>query len=182
MRRPPLSFFVAGLVLVLGLAGLVRGSIPQSSASGTAAASGGPGIVVGNAYVREPANGVNAAAYLTIYNTTNAADELLSVVSGAGAQTTLHTDSNGSMAAMSGLSVPAKGSVTLSPGKGHIMIEKLYGPVKAGQTVNLQLTFATAGEVLVTAPVIGILAPAPGTSGAASASAAGSSATATGSK
>ena len=41
------------------------------------------------------------------------------------------------------------------------MIEKLYGPIKAGQSVNLQLTFAHAGQLLVTAPVIGVTAPAP---------------------
>jgi copper(I)-binding protein len=41
------------------------------------------------------------------------------------------------------------------------MIEKLYGSLKPGQTVNLQLSFAKAGEVLVTAPVIAIAAPAP---------------------
>jgi hypothetical protein len=37
----------------------------------------------------------------------------------------------------------------------------LYGTLKPGQTVNLQFTFAHAGEILVTAPVIAILAPAP---------------------
>ena len=41
------------------------------------------------------------------------------------------------------------------------MIEKLYGPLKAGQSVNLQLTFAKAGQLLLTVPVIGVGAPAP---------------------
>ena len=41
------------------------------------------------------------------------------------------------------------------------MIENLYGTLTAGQTVNLELDFANAGPVLVTAPVIGIYAPLP---------------------
>ncbi|MDQ1742946.1 MAG: Copper chaperone PCu(A)C, partial [Pseudonocardiales bacterium] len=56
---------------------------------------------------------------------------------------------------------PAGGSVSLAPGKGHVMITKLYGPLKAGQSVNLQLSFDKAGQVLVTAPVIAVTAPAP---------------------
>ena len=163
--RPPVMFLVAALAVIVGMAGLVRGSIPQTPASaGTAASSstGADPIVVGGAYVREPANGINAAAYFTVYNTTAMPDTLVSAASGAGAVAGLHTDEGGTMTALaSGLQIPAHGSVTLQPGKVHVMIEKLYGPVQAGQTVNLQLTFTHAGEVLVTAPVIAITAPAP---------------------
>jgi copper(I)-binding protein len=37
----------------------------------------------------------------------------------------------------------------------------LFGTLTAGQSVNLQLTFANAGPIEVTAPVIAIFAPAP---------------------
>jgi hypothetical protein len=164
-RRPPLSLLAAVLVVLLGLAGLIRGALPQSSAdSATATAASGAGVLVGGAYVREPANGINAAAYFTVYNTTDRADTLVSVASGAGAQTSLHTETaDGGMQAVpaAGLTIPAHGSLSLTPGKGHAMIEKLYGPLKAGQSVNLQFTFSTAGQLLVTAPVIGVTAPAP---------------------
>ncbi|HEX8093875.1 copper chaperone PCu(A)C, partial [Jatrophihabitans sp.] len=93
--------------------------------------------------------------------TTATPDVLTTVASGAGEQTTLHTESSGGMQQSTGLSIPARGSVTLSPGKGHVMIEKLYGPLKPGQNVNFQLTFAKAGELLLTAPVIAVAAPAP---------------------
>jgi len=159
MRRLPL--IAAAVVLLAGLVGLVRGAQPQHQAKPPAAAS--PGIVVGGAYVREPANGVNAAAYLTVYNTTGAADQLLGVRTGAGAQASVHVENaSGGMSQAAESTVPAHGSLALTPGKGHLMIEQLYGPLKAGQTVNLDLTFATAGDVLVTAPVIGVTAPAPG--------------------
>ncbi len=168
MSRPPVSYFAATLVVLVGLAGLVRGALPQSSATSAATpASDSPGIVVGGAYVRQPANLINAAVYFTVYNTTDQADQLVTVDSGAGAQTSLHLESasGGMTLDQNGLTIPAHGSAALVPGKGHAMIEKLYGPVKAGQTVNLELTFAHAGQVLVTAPVIGVTAPAPASTG-----------------
>jgi len=160
VRRLPLSLAAAALLAVAGLAGLVRGAVPSSTATpaaNTATVAQGP-IVISGAYVREPANGTNAAAYFTVTNTTDTPDALTTVESGAGAQTSLHTDS---MQRSAELSIPAHGSVTLSPGKGHVMIEKLYGPLKAGQSVNFQLTFAKSGQLLLTAPVIAIGAPAP---------------------
>lgn len=166
VSRPSLSYVAAAVVMIAGLAGLVRSEMPQHSAS-PAPASNSPGIVVAGAYVRQPANGVNAAAYFTVYNTTDQADQLVTVVSGAGAQTTLHLETGSGAMTLNagGLTIPAHGSAALAPGKGHAMIEKLYGPVRAGQSVNLQLTFAHAGEVLVTAPVIGVTAPAPSSTG-----------------
>lgn len=163
MNRPPLSLAAAAVVVLVGLAGLVRGALPQPAATSSTPATQGAPIVIGGAYVREPANGINAAAYFTIYNTSDTPDVLETVASGAGAQTTLHTEvAGGGMQSMSsGLTIPAHGNYSLSPGKGHVMIEKLYGPLKAGQSVNLQFIFAKAGEVLVTAPVIGITAPVP---------------------
>lgn len=169
MTRPPLAFFVAALAIVIGMAGLVRGSLPQSTA-GTGAASSSSAsapIVVSGAYVREPANLVNAAAYFTIYNTTGSDDVLTAISTGAGASATLHSyDANGDMIGLAtGLTIPAHGSVVMTPGKVHLMIEKLYGPLKAGQTVNFELNFAHAGLVIATAPVIAVTAPAPTSSG-----------------
>ena len=157
MKRVSLPLIAAVLLTLAGVAGLVRGAQPQAAASGGAAAGPRDPIVVSGAYVREPANGINAAAYFTVYNTTDAPDVLTAVESGAGEQTTLHTDG---MRPTAELSIPAHGSLALSPGKGHVMIEKLYGPLKPGQSVNFQLTFAKAGQLLLTAPVIAVTAPA----------------------
>ena len=162
VSRPPLSLVAAAVVVLVGLVGLLRGAMPQSVAGPAGSSDVPTGLVVGGAYVREPANGINAAAYLTVYNPTDTADQLVSVTSGAGALTSLHSEAaDGSMQNMTGLTIPAHGSLSLTPGKGHVMIEKLYGPLKAGQSVNLQLSFARAGTLLVTAPVIGVTAPAP---------------------
>jgi hypothetical protein len=174
--RPQLWWAAAVIVTVLGVAGLARGASPQSS--GTAGAtSNSPPIVVTGAYVRQPASPDLAAAYFTIYNTTGVADTLLSADSGAGEESVLHTETNGSMKLVpNGVLIPAHGSVTFKPTTGHVMIEKLFGPLLPGQTVDLDLTFANAGQVIVEAPVIGIYADPP-TGAAATSGASGSAAT-----
>jgi copper(I)-binding protein len=152
---------LAVLLTVAGAMGLLQGALSSYSITLTPPTGSPQPIVVSGAYVREPANGVNAAAYFTLYDTTDTPDVLTAVDSGAGEQTTLHTESFGGMRQVSQLSIPARGSVSLEPGRGHVMIDKLYGPLKAGQSVNLRLTFAKAGQVLLTVPVIAIGAPAP---------------------
>jgi copper(I)-binding protein len=183
VSRPRVSVLAAAVVLAAGLVGVVRSALPQSTASaggsvaGTTTQGGGSmagmngmspdmAIEVTGAYIRQPANRINAAAYFTVHNTSGTPDTLLSVASGAGSQTSLHTETAGGMQpSQGGLAVPSHGSLALTPGKGHVMIEKLYGPLLAGQTVNLELTFARAGVVIVTTPIIGVTAPAPPASG-----------------
>ncbi len=163
MTRPSLPVLAAGLVAVVGLAGLIRGAVPQAAAGagGLGGAASDP-IVVSGAYVREPASPDVAAAYFTVYNTTGADDTLTSVITGAGQDAVLHDDVNGGMTVTpGGLRIPAHSSVTLSPGRGHVMIEHLVGTLKPGEIVDLELQFAKAGPVVVQAPVIAINAPAP---------------------
>jgi copper(I)-binding protein len=154
---------VAGsIVLALGAAGLIRGAVPQSIA--TTGATGAAPIVVTNAYLRPPAPPTQlAAAYFTVYNTTARDDELISVATGAGASAQLHKVVGGVMTAVAGsVVIPAHGSLVLSPGTGHVMISQLFGPLSAGQSVDIVLTFATAGLITVSAPVIPYSQPAPG--------------------
>jgi copper(I)-binding protein len=169
----------AAVVLAAGLIGVVRGALPQSSAGTAAGSSSTSSMTMGmlgmssdmsiqvlGAYLRQPANRINAAVYLVVRNTSDTADTLVSVATGAGATTSLHSETGGDMQpATGGLPVPAHGSLVLAPGKGHIMIESLYGPLLAGQTVNLSLTFARAGQVVTTAAVIGVTSAAPSPAG-----------------
>ena len=155
---------VAGAVVVaaLGAVGLVRGAMPESSAAGPSAAPNP--IVVSGAYVRAPVPPTKvAAAYFTVRNTTGTPDRLTGVVTGAGASAVLHTVApDGSMsAAANGALIPAHGSLVLSTGKGHVMIEQLFGRLVAGQHVNIELDFSNAGPIDVVAPVIAVGAPAP---------------------
>ena len=158
MTRARLSAIAAVLAGIAGLAGLIRGAVPLAAA-GSGGAETDP-IVVSGAYVREPASPDVAAAYFTVYNTTGADDTLTKVSTGAGADAELHANDSMTVT-LGGLRIPAHSSVTLSPGKGHVMIERIYGTLNPGQTVDLELDFAKAGPVIVSAPVIAIRAPAP---------------------
>ncbi len=153
MMRMPWPAAVAGVaVAALGAAGLIRAAVPVSANAGPGA-SASSSLVISGAYVRQPVPPDNAAAaYFTIDNTTGGDDRLLTVVSGAGATTMLH--SSGMSMNMAGAVIPAHGRLVLSTGQGHVMIEHLFRRLRAGQSVNFELTFAHAGTMTVLAPVI----------------------------
>lgn len=169
MRMPWPAVLAGSMLVAVGTAGLIRGAVPAAVATG-GSSTPAPPIVVSNAYVRQPAPPTDAAAaYFTVYNTTARNDTLTSVASGAGASAVLHTIVNGQMtAAVGGVVIPAHGDLVLSAGNGHVMIEQLFGTLLPGQSVNLELVFANAGPIDVSAPVIALGAPAPqGASGGA---------------
>lgn len=117
-------------------------------------------LAVSGAYVREPANPDEAAAYFTIANKGAADDTLTSVASSTG-RASLHTTNGAKMVALSSAPVPAHGSLDFSPGGNHLMIDD-PGPLKPGTSVRLTFTFAASAPITVSAPVIGITDPAPG--------------------
>lgn len=155
MRLPWQAVAGGTLVLAVGAAGLVRGAMPQSAASDSAASSANP-ITVTGAYVRPPLPPTElAGAYFTVRNNTGQADRLLSVQTGAGAESVLHTvDASGAMSATGTATVPARGRLALTVGKAHVMISELFGPLRAGSQVNISLQFQNAGSVDVVAPVV----------------------------
>jgi copper(I)-binding protein len=172
MRLPWPAVLGGTLVVALGAAGLIRAAVPQSAAASPDAPSAAGPIVVTGAYVRAPVPPTQiAAAYFTVYNTTGTADRLESVETGAGATAELHTvQPDGSMdAAANGVVIPAHGTLVMTTGKAHVMIEQLFGKLTAGQSVNIELDFQRAGSINVVAPVIAVGAPAPGGSSAPSA-------------
>ena len=178
--RLPAGFLAAAVAVVLGIGGLVVGARDSAGqgagGSGAAAPSSAPappvnGTTVGpltvyDAYIRQPASPDVAAAYLSVRNDGDTPDRLSSAYCGAAGTTSVHADSAdmkpGQTATSTPLAVPARATVRLSPAKGHIMLDKLTGPLKAGDTVSLLLRFDKAGQVLLDVPVISITAPAPG--------------------
>jgi copper(I)-binding protein len=159
MRIPWPAALAGTLLVAAGAAGLIRGAVPLAAGGSSSAAA----IVVTDAYVRQPAAPTDAAAaYFTVYNTTAEDDRLMSVTSGAGATAVLHAVVNGRMTAgASGVVIPAHGRLVLSAGQGHVMIERLFGALLPGQNVNLELVFANAGPIDISAPVLALAAPAP---------------------
>jgi copper(I)-binding protein len=164
---------LAALLAVVVIAGAC------SSGSGSAGAGK---IEISGSWARtSPMVEGAGAAYMTIKNTGGAADTLVGASSPAAKSTEVHetyvveespaasmgggmaspaaSSGMGSGSPMMGmrkidsLEIPAGGSVELKPGSYHLMLLELTAPLKAGEKIDITLTFKNAGEVKVTADV-----------------------------
>jgi periplasmic copper chaperone A len=122
-------------------------------------------VTVSNAFARATVPGAETGVvYLTLQSDTD--DSLTGASTPAAGSAMLHqTTMEGMVMAMDMLDkidLPAGQSVTLAPGKKHIMLEKLTAPLVKGGSLVLHLTFAHAAAMDVTVPVAGIAANAPG--------------------
>lgn len=164
MRLSAPALAAGFLVAALGAAGLIRGAGSQGGDSAASTSSAAGPIVVVGAYVRAPvAPANNAAAYFTIYNTTGADDRLISVETGAGESAVLQVAGVGATmhAVSTGAVVHAHGSLVLTPGRGRVMIEGVFGTLKPGESVDFELDFQSAGPISVVAKVVAAGAKAP---------------------
>ena len=91
------------------------------------------------------------AGYLTILNHGKTDDRLVSASCTCAASVSIHemkmTGSVASMKAVASVAIPAGGKVTLAPGGMHLMVMGLKAPIKAGDMVEMVLTFEKAGAV-----------------------------------
>jgi copper(I)-binding protein len=91
------------------------------------------------------------AGYLTILNHGKIADRLVSVSCACAASVTVHemkmAGSMASMAQVASVEIPAGGKVTLAPGGLHLMVMGLKVAIKAGDRVEMVLTFEKTGAV-----------------------------------
>lgn len=114
-------------------------------------------ISVKDPWVRRNPPGTSVtAAYMVIDNSAAATDELLEVGCSCSASASIHVTEmkEGSMAMkkVASIEVPPGGSVALSPGSYHVMLEGLSGDM--GESVVLELRFRSGKEILVAAPVL----------------------------
>ncbi len=97
------------------------------------------------------------AAYLQLKAAAGVDDKLLSVSSSVAGVTEIHNHiMDGNIARMrrvDAIPVPAGGGIVMQPGGYHIMLMELKGPLKAGDTFKLKLTFEKSGEIEVDAKV-----------------------------
>lgn len=144
----------------LALIALAAVTLPACSPSSEKAASGeaaASDVVVTDVLCRPTPNGRQVTGcYMTL--TAAADDTLVSVESPVAALAQVHeTRMESNMMMMreleAGLLLPAGEAVQLKPGGTHIMLMGVREPLRAGQTVPLTLTFATAAPVEVTAAV-----------------------------
>jgi copper(I)-binding protein len=142
------------LILMAGATLAACSSAEDKAPAGEAAA---PAIVVTDVLCRPTPNGRQVTGcYMTL--TAAADDTLVSVESPAAALGQIHeTRMESNMMMMreleAGLALPADEAVQLKPGGNHVMLMGVREPLRAGQTVPLTLTFATAAPVEIVASV-----------------------------
>jgi copper(I)-binding protein len=163
------------------LAGVAAAALVVAGlAAGCSSGGGSAAVSVTEPWARaSSAMAAAGAAYMNIENTGSETDALLGAASPVAETVEVHetvameepaaTDAMGGMetpAATDGmgggmmgmqpiarLEIPAGGSVALEPGGYHIMLIGLKQELKAGETIEITLTFEKAGEVKVTAEV-----------------------------
>ncbi|HYD29012.1 copper chaperone PCu(A)C [Brevundimonas sp.] len=147
MARAPL--LLALIAFAGGLAACTAGDKEAGGRSGAVEISG--------ALCRPtPVGRRTTGCYLTLTASTD--DRLLTVASPVAGRAQIHESRMESNMMMmreleGGLPLPAGQAVELKPGGNHIMLLGVAEPLKAGDTVPLTLTFASAAPVEVTAAV-----------------------------
>ena len=146
-RRPHFVSFLLATALV----------VVACSGGGAGAGAGAPSI--SDAWVRPPMGpGSPAAGYLTITGG-DADDALVGASSPIATDTQVHettagTDGMAGMQEVDRIDVAAGATVTFEPGGYHIMfMDPDAAMLEVGGTVELTLTFETAGDVTVEAEV-----------------------------
>ncbi|WP_093781280.1 copper chaperone PCu(A)C [Streptomyces sp. yr375] len=136
------SAVIAGSVLLTGCG------------PGSGGTSGGKAeLSVESAYIPQPVSDTMAAGFLTIVNKGGTKVELTSVTSTAAGSVTLHETVGSSMQEVKALDVPAHGQLVFKSGGNHLMLEKLKSKPVQGETVTVELHFATSDPVKVEIPV-----------------------------
>jgi copper(I)-binding protein len=132
MKSLALTLALTSLISIAAAASPIRIENPWSRATA-------PGQVVGG-------------GFMTIVNTGNTADRLVSVTSAAAAEVQIHhTSMDGGVMRMrqltDGLEIPAAGRVELKPRGLHLMFMQLKAPLDVGSSFPVQLQFEKAGTL-----------------------------------
>jgi copper(I)-binding protein len=132
MKSLALTLALTSLISIAAAASPIRVENPWSRATA-------PGQVVGG-------------GFMTIVNTGNTADRLVSVTSAAAAEVQIHhTSMDGGVMRMrqltDGLEIPAASRVELKPRGLHLMFMQLRAPLDVGSSFPVQLQFEKAGTL-----------------------------------
>ncbi len=150
---------------ILALIGLAACGGDEKKPSGLAKADACSGemmstIRIDKGWIRNAPEGrAVSAGYMTLCNTADENDRLLTVTSSIAQSTEIHEMRRGDAGQMqmrplkSGLLLQPGKTVRLEPGGLHIMFIGLNGPLTPGETVALALTFERAGTIDLTLPV-----------------------------
>ena len=147
-----------GLLAVLAVGVLAAVLLVGRGGDGAAAQGRAGDLTVTGGYVREPASPDTAAGYLTVRNDGAQPDTLRSITTSAATSVMVMAEfADGTMSDSGPIVVPAHGSVDLTPGRQHLMLDApRTADVHTGGTVRLQLVFDRAGPMSVDLPVVPI--------------------------
>ncbi len=113
-------------------------------------------VVVSDAYARITPTG-SGGAFLVIHNHAGEADRLVAVGTPVARKAELHiTEMEEGVMRMrhvDAVDVPAGETTALKPGGPHIMLFGVPGGLKAGDTIDITLSFERAGDVTVSAEI-----------------------------
>ena len=104
--------------------------------------------------------GSNGVAYVTIKNSSDLTDQLLSGNSPAAKNVSLHNhfveDGMMKMRAVGSVKIPAYSTVVMKPGGLHLMLMGIKSPLVKGGSLELTLTFQKAGTFTIPVKILGI--------------------------
>ncbi|MGW7572856.1 copper chaperone PCu(A)C [Streptomyces sp. NPDC054765] len=121
--------------------------------AGCGGADDAPRLKVADPYMPQPVDQNMAGAYFTVKNNGGTADKLTSVTSDLSKDITIHKTVGTKMEQVNSLAIPAGGELRLGRGGNHLMFMGLKKKPAEGDTVTLELHFATAGPIKVSVPV-----------------------------
>lgn len=147
------QFFRATLLLLVLLLAPLSALAHEDEACGL--------VSLFDAWARPAAEGMpNGAVFGLLVNLSGEADTLVSATTPVATAVEFHQTTMGEGDVMQmrpvegGFAVPSNNYLQLQPGSYHIMLIGLQQPLEAGSSFELTLTFAHAGEVSVTIPVV----------------------------
>lgn len=119
-----------------------------------------PHVAVERAYIVIPAGAAPAALYLEARNAAAEPDTLVGVIARGLGPASLHESAHDqatntmTMRSVTGIAVPARGTLALAPGGFHGMLGPLAHAISRGDRIPLVVRFARAGAIAVEATVI----------------------------
>lgn len=110
-------------------------------------------------WARPGAQNQMSGAYFIYENLLNVDDTLISIKSNSAMMTQVHESytTNDGLAGMRELEqiiVKPHSNLILKPGGNHLMLMNLKSDLSAGDSIQVQLTFAQAGEIILNLPVL----------------------------
>jgi copper(I)-binding protein len=119
-------------------------------------------IEVSDMYVRGlPPGQPNTAAFMTVLNDTTDEMTLVGVESSAAKAAEMHRHSHANgvmrMRQVSAIDLQSGEQFIFSPGGYHIMLIGLHKPLRHGDSIDLQLNFASGAKMALTVPVRSVL-------------------------